>query len=201
MAKTKYIDLIKQIIDPKYISNEQDILEEWTDGKRIQSIGVNKKKIDIEYLFCRFHEEGGRNLFPFFSYGVSGLCQMADYLLFIERGDQLFVISIELKLTSGSSRPQLKASTCFAFFLIKTLNRLYSLSIDNIELKTLRICQAAIDAATKNKKKTKEQNMLITPKGKPQLRKKNLMFDEDGHMDYTRKTIYIDELIDAHFNE
>lgn len=196
----KFIDLIKNIIDPKYISNELDKLEERKDGKLIQSIGINKKKSQIEYLLCRFHEEGGTNLFPFFLHGVSDLCKMADYLLFIQKDEQLFVISIELKLGSGSSRPQLKASTCFAFFLINTLNRLYSLNIENIEPKTLRVSQAAINAATKFKKKTKDQNNLFNPKGKSPLRQKELKFDKDGHLDYTRKTIYIDELIDAHFN-
>lgn len=54
---------------------------------------------------------------------VKGLNSIADYVLFTQKEDVLFVVVIELKNKNGDPRVQLSATKLFAEYLVDSVNR------------------------------------------------------------------------------
>ena len=108
-------------------------------------------KIEIDKKGCKsimfsFDKQLGKKykggLFPFFA-KTKEVCSICDYMLFAIEGKKLYILLIELKKGNANSSKQLKATECFANFIVETIKRVKKYQIDfsvrKISIKNPRI--------------------------------------------------------------
>ena len=62
-------------------------------------------------------------LFPFFKHNTgAGLNKNCDYVVFAQKGDEFYVLLVEMKSTSGKPQRQLEISQTFINFIIERFN-------------------------------------------------------------------------------
>lgn len=128
------IDIIKKVIDNRFLSFDQTSLIEdrSMDSKKsfVAKCKIKESK-DFKTELYKFDTE---DVFPFFS-NRKGYKRMSDYLLFAEKNDIVYVISIELKKTtrSGSPKQQLVLTENFAKFLLERIKIIDKEPVDNVK--------------------------------------------------------------------
>ena len=96
--------------------NAKKVLEEAQEDMTV------KLKTTGQYLLYDFERIKGGDVYPFFeSKGNEGLKSIADYVIFAEKKQKLYVLIIELKLGRTNPKPQLYATRAFLEFMVKRI--------------------------------------------------------------------------------
>lgn len=168
------IEIISQIIDDKFLSdNQQFIIERGKNekGKEFEMKFKIIKNIEIEYKLYRFESKD----FPFFK-EVSDLKKMCDFILFAEERGFLHIFLIELKLSPDSAKKQLDAANAFAHFILKSSKRVDK-EISNFKIKKIRICQKFVN---------KRNKMAV---------ENSYEFDKNDYLDYNLNSFHLSNLM------
>lgn len=168
------IEIISEVIDDKFLSEEQSYIFEKDFDKKGKSFEMKfqiVKKGEIEYKLYRFESKD----FPFFK-EISGLKKMCDFILFAEENKFLHIFLIELKLSPESAKKQLDAANEFAHFLLKSTKRIGK-DIPHFSIKKIRLCQKFIN----------KRNKMAT--------ENNYEFDNNDYLDYKLNSLHLSYLM------
>ena len=124
------LETLAELIDDRYkVSDHQKHLlvekNQTTEFVKFESrakIIVYDDK--VEYLTCRFEDKSNNpskpELFPYFG-RVEKLRKNCDYIIFVKREEEFYILLIELKLYNTSNKPQeqLYISGTFVDFLLR----------------------------------------------------------------------------------
>ncbi len=117
----------------------------------VQEITITSNSCSFKsYKYDKTLPKHPGGLFPFFAQNP-GVQKVSDYILFVERGPQFYVLIVELKRGKSSTIAQLQASKCFVNYVIKTVNR-----VQNTHLEP-QIRLISISARKREKRPTKEK--------------------------------------------
>lgn len=106
--------------------NEVKCLEEPQEKMVVPIIGDGVSF--LSYSYDKRINGKQKNILPFFNKNKD-IHTMCDYILFCYDNNKLFILLIELKKGKNEVMTQLKAGSCFAQFIISTLNRVEKLNI------------------------------------------------------------------------
>lgn len=111
MSKT--IETLKRIFSDRYIEASHTSLSEPKEGmvREIIQGGIT----DDDMLICRLDQEGSPNYIDSFPYikgdsihhGLRGMKRLSDYVIFVDKEGELFVLLFELKKGKESPQEQL----------------------------------------------------------------------------------------------
>lgn len=120
MSKLEVVEsfLNEDLIDKSGVLEESNLDVNGVPFKMSRQIVI---KSGIRYSIYKFDVK--KDLLPFFN-SNKGIKKMCDYILFLEEGNHLFILLIELKLGSKKGTTQLEAAHCFVNYLFATINRL-----------------------------------------------------------------------------
>lgn len=156
------LDLIDKLLSDKY----KDISGYLTEIDRANDVNMNIKIADhrINHLLYKIDSKGKEDLFPYFN-DITGLKKFCDYILFAEVDNYLYLLLIELKKGTSSAVKQLKASNCFAEFILSSAKRIGIEITENTSIYKIRISEDKIRKCNKGKTKpmelTKDENDII----------------------------------------
>lgn len=122
-----FLDRVELILKEAYKAPDQTKVEETNeDGEgnpftMVRSFRLNK---GCRYLLYRFDIEPGDSQFPFPYFNLKdatgiklGVSKVCDYVLFVERNDQNYIILLELKKGKDDPKPQLQQMRYFVEFI------------------------------------------------------------------------------------
>ena len=126
-------DIARFLNDIYLLPNDnQDIISEENqkeDGTSFASYVKLCRSEHSEILFKTYRFDDSINnpnhpiLFPFFMHNTGvGLNKNCDYVVFAQKGDEFYVLLIEMKSTSGKPQQQLDISQTFINFIIERFN-------------------------------------------------------------------------------
>jgi hypothetical protein len=123
------LDSIQHILNSQFLSKEKTKFVEEQDSFTME---IPIKSDGCQFLSYKYDKElkgfkGG--LFPFFAQN-KGVQKISDYVIFAEKGNQLYVLLVELKRGNASARPQLEAAKCFVSYIISSVKRVKNISIE-----------------------------------------------------------------------
>ena len=119
------LDIIRSVVEDKYIPSDQSNMVEYKTGGRIGSMRCQIDTHHEEILLCKF-DQGSKNylLFPYFQQ-KPGMVSMCDYLLFAEDDEELVVFSVDLKDTIDSPKQQTLLAKTFAEFILNRIKAVF----------------------------------------------------------------------------
>ena len=179
MSKT--IETLNKLFDKRFIETSHDSISEPKEGmiRGILKGGIS----DEDILICRLDQEGNSkvsDLFPYLrgdssDHGLRGMKRISDYAVFVDKGEELFVLLFELKKSKDSLREQLDVTEPLIEFIF---NRAILLGhIDNIKYNVRKI--GVTDVV--DKRKTNDHL--------------NVMYEERYVKLYKNKHIYLQHLL------
>lgn len=116
---------ISNILDDYFKEEKITKLQEVQEKMSIDFVSDNVKFLSFSFDKQLSKRDFPKGLFPFFNRGHAKVSSFCDYVIFAEKGGQLFILLIELKKGRESVTKQLNAAKCFADYVIATLNRVY----------------------------------------------------------------------------
>lgn len=114
MSKT--IETLSKIFDKRFIEDSHDSISE---PKENMKRGIIKGGIsDDDILICRLDQDDNPkvdDIFPYLrgdgiEHGLKGMKRISDYAIFVDKGEELFVLLFELKKGKESPRVQLEVT-------------------------------------------------------------------------------------------
>jgi hypothetical protein len=153
------LDFIEQLLDNRYIDTSQLLQEKRvSNGEKFHMERRIVSHQGITFLLFRY-DTNKVKLFPYFS-DISGLKQMCDYILFVEKEQNLYICLIELKLGTESANKQLQASESFASFMMDSAKRVGLPITNNMRVRKIRISEER-----SKKRPTKPQQLMLEENG------------------------------------
>lgn len=159
MSKT--IDTLKRIFSDRFIELSHDSISEPREGmiRKIFKGGIADENI----LICRLDQEGSPNYvdpFPYLKgdsvlHGLGGMKRISDYVMFVDKDGDLFVLLFELKKGKESPLEQLEVTEPLIDFIFDRAKILKHLN--NLEYKVRKI--GITDEV--DKRKTSERGEVI----------------------------------------
>ncbi len=151
------IENISNIIDIYF--REETITKLKEDQANMSIDFVSDGQRCLAYIFDKNlpNRDFPKGLFPFFNRGVPNVTSLCDYILFTEKGSELYVLLIELKKGNDNVTRQLYASKCFVDYIISTVNRVYKSEI-NPQIRLISIRERHVKPKQKQKEIVYENN-------------------------------------------
>ena len=124
------LETLAELIDDRYkvADHQKHLLVEKNQTTEFVKFESRAKIIvyddKVEYLTCRFEDKSNNpskpELFPYFG-RVEKLRKNCDYIIFVKREEEFYILLIELKLYNTSNKPQeqLYISGTFVDFLLR----------------------------------------------------------------------------------
>lgn len=112
----------------KNFHREKMFLEETKSNMKIQIDGRNVDLSVFSFDVDLSATEYPKGLFPFFHKG-KGVHSVCDYMLWVYKNGEIYILLIELKKGKDQTGPQLKAGKVLANFIVQTYNRVNKMNI------------------------------------------------------------------------
>lgn len=134
MSKT--IEILNKIFDDRIIETTHDSISEQRES---MSRDIFKPDIaDEDILICRLDQEGNDKISEPFPYikgdsihpGLRGMKRISDYVMFVDKDGELFVLLFELKKGKESPQEQLDVTEPFIDFIFERAKILKHLDIE-----------------------------------------------------------------------
>jgi|SRR5690554_2860017 len=146
------ITALQEILDSRFLHNSNELIERQQDFSMNVDICSSNKENYIVYKF-----DANTNLFPYFT-SKKHLKKICDYVVFFEKGNDLYVAICELKKSNNGNNNsicnhQLEATKLFVNFIINSLKRLNNTLItdENVKYYKLRFCDNTIKRLAKKR--------------------------------------------------
>lgn len=120
-----FLDSIQKVLKDDYRSRNTSSLIENNKGSGGKHFKMKRQVVSykgIDHLIYRF-DPNDISLFPYFK-KIKDLSKICDFIIFAQRGEEIFVFLIEMKLASGSPEKQLEMSEGFAKFILTRVETL-----------------------------------------------------------------------------
>lgn len=132
------LNRLSNILDDFFKEDTVSRLQEPKENMYIDFVSDNKRFLSFSYDKTMPSRDFPKGLFPFFNRGTGLVTSFCDYIIFTEKGGNLFILLIELKSGRDNVTKQLEAGKCFAEYVVSTLNRVYNQNI-NPEIRKISI--------------------------------------------------------------
>lgn len=129
---SKLIETLNRLFDGRFIEVSPTTIDEPAEGMS-RTLFKGKDILDEDVLVCRLDQGSGIDMFPYLRgnsvpKGLKGMKRICDYVIFVDKGNMLFVLLIELKKGNDSPKEQLNLTVPLIEFIFERAQMLNHLN-------------------------------------------------------------------------